>query len=83
MINQLQYNAPMVNPLLVVATGASEIRKVFPPELVPGILESYMAGLKVAFANLIGGMGVATLTTLTCSWKRLNVDAIKNAGGGL
>ena len=83
MLEKLGSDAPMVNPLLVIATGASEIRQVFSPQLVPGIIESYMAGLKVAFAVLIGGMGMATLATLTCSWKRLDVNAIKEAGGGL
>ncbi len=42
--------APSVDPLAVVATGATELRDVFEPEAIPGIVASYMEGLSGSYA---------------------------------
>ena len=44
---------PGVEPGLVIATGATELRKVFTPEQMPAVIQSYMAGLKDAYALAI------------------------------
>ena len=73
MAAKLATTAPQVPALLVIATGASELRDTFPPEVIPGIVEAYTEGLKMGWAVLIGGMGVAVLASFTCKWERLNV----------
>lgn len=65
----------------MVATGATQIRAVFTADQVPGILVAYMAGIKVALAISIGATGVAFLVSLFSSWKTLNMEAHKGAGG--
>ncbi|KAL4881202.1 MFS general substrate transporter [Aspergillus karnatakaensis] len=71
MIKELATSAPDVNPMLVIATGATQIRDVFPDQL-DGILQAYMAGLKATFAISIGTVGFATLLTVFSPWKRLH-----------
>ena len=49
LLKEVAVNVPGVSPGQVVATGATELRKVFTPEQIPAILRSYMAGLKDAY----------------------------------
>jgi hypothetical protein len=56
----------------VLLTGATNIRNVFPPEQIPGILITYMQGIKGAFAIGIGMVGVSFLVSLFNTWKRLH-----------
>ncbi|KAL4770595.1 MFS general substrate transporter [Aspergillus nidulans var. acristatus] len=71
MIKKLATTAPDINPMLVVATGATQVREAFPDHL-DGILQAYMAGLKATFAISIGTVGFATLLALFSPWKRLH-----------
>ena len=76
MTHTLRTSAPDVNPFLLVGTGATEIRKVFTSEQIPGILVAYMNGIKATFAIAIGLVGFACLVSLNNTWKRLH-----SAGG--
>ncbi|KIN08976.1 hypothetical protein OIDMADRAFT_37925 [Oidiodendron maius Zn] len=67
----LPKTAPGVNPGLVIITGASELHNVFPPDVLPGVLEAYMVGLKAAFAVAVAFSGVAFLCTLAIPMKKL------------
>ncbi|KIY02188.1 uncharacterized protein Z520_02326 [Fonsecaea multimorphosa CBS 102226] len=67
----LPETAPGVNPGLVLATGASELRKVFLPDVVPGVLKAYMVGLKAAFAVAVGFSGAAFLCSLAIPMEKL------------
>ncbi|KAK3685144.1 major facilitator superfamily domain-containing protein [Podospora appendiculata] len=80
MLSTVVISAPGINPLKVLATGATQIRNVFTPEDIPGVLIAYMAGIKVAFALSIGGIGFAFLVSLLSSFKKLNTEAVKNTG---
>ena len=81
LIKTLPSTAPGINPAIVVLTGATDLRKAFPPHALPGILEAYMHGLKIAFAIGLASTGVALIIiTLFQKWNRLNPSAI--AGGG-
>lgn len=71
MIKKLATTAPDINPMLVVATGATQVREAFPDHL-DGILQAYMAGLKATFAISIGTVGFATLLAVFSPWKRLH-----------
>lgn len=81
LLKHLPHSAPGVNPVTVVSTGATDLRTAFPADMVPGILEAYMGGLKIAFAIGIASTGMAfVIITLFQRWNRLNPAAI--AGGG-
>ena len=45
-------------------TGASELSDKFPADVLPGVLEAYMIGIKAAFAVAVAFVGTAFL----CSW---------------
>ncbi|KAK5659379.1 hypothetical protein OQA88_1472 [Cercophora sp. LCS_1] len=70
----LPTKAPGVNPQMVLGTGAAELSSVFPPELLPGIIDSYLDGLKAAFAVATGMAGVSFLVVPFVPWKRLHRD---------
>ena len=78
MIATLPISAPGVDPATVIATGATQIRTVFPAAQVPGILVAYIAAIKAAFALSIGASGVAFVFSLFNRWKRLSREAVKN-----
>lgn len=79
MINSLPTNAPSVDVAKVIATGATEIRSAFTADQIPGIVLSYMAGIKVAFAIAIAGAGVGLLASASNRWERLNKEAMASA----
>jgi MFS transporter, DHA2 family, glioxin efflux transporter len=47
LLGGLPTHTPTVNPATVLAAGASELRKLFTPEQVTGIVEAYMHGLRI------------------------------------
>lgn len=71
MLAKLSKSAPSVSGQKVIDTGASELRKVFSPEDLPGVLVAYMHGLKAAFALSIAFCGIAFIATLFVPWRRL------------
>lgn len=64
-------NVPNVDPAKVIATGATEIRSAFTANEIPGIVLSYMSGIKAAFAIAIAGAGVALFASASNRWERL------------
>ncbi len=81
MISRLAVSAPEVNPLVLLGTGATQIREMFPAEQVPGILVAYMAGIKTTMAIAVGAVGVAFVVSLFSNFKRMNTEKVKAAGG--
>lgn len=79
LIKTVPYSAPGVDPLRLIATGATELRNVFTPEELPGILVAYMRGLKISFAVALGSTAMALVVVLFSKWKRLNPAAITGA----
>ncbi|KAH7234358.1 hypothetical protein B0J15DRAFT_554884 [Fusarium solani] len=63
MLDVLATDAPGVNPLQLLATGATEVRATFPGDQLNGILSAYMSGIKGAFAVGIGRVGLAFVST--------------------
>ncbi|KAL8650558.1 MAG: hypothetical protein Q9210_003750 [Variospora velana] len=81
LVKHLPRSAPGIEPLIVVSTGATELRKVFLVDQIPGILVAYMRGLKISFAIGLASTGVAfVIITVFQRYNRLNTSAI--AGGG-
>lgn len=60
-----------MNPQLVVVTGAANLRNVFPPDVLPGVLSAYMVGLKAAFIVAIAFAGSAVLISLAIPMRKL------------
>lgn len=50
-----------VSPVLVIATGATELRDVFSGNVLENVLVSYMTGIKVTFAITTAALGVSFL----------------------
>ena len=59
LLNSLSSLAPTIDPAQVLATGAANLQYVFSPEQLPGLLQAYMRGLKLAFALAIGMGGIS------------------------
>lgn len=71
LIKKLPTTAPGVQPAMVLAAGATELRKIFPPEQIHGILEAYVHGLKVVFALATALVGVSFAFSLMPRWETL------------
>lgn len=83
LIADLPAAAPGVDPAAVVAAGATELRSIFTPEQMPGILAAYMAGIKVALAISIASTGLALVVSLFNRWERLDAKTVKESSGAL
>ncbi|KAH8816687.1 major facilitator superfamily domain-containing protein [Xylogone sp. PMI_703] len=81
LIKTLANTAPSVNPVLLIATGATQIRSAFSPEQVPHIVAAYMSAVKIPFAVSIATAGMALVFSFCLSWKKLYGNALKEAGG--
>lgn len=68
-----------MNPAEVAATGVTEIRSMFPTSVIPGIINAYMDGLKLAYAIAIAAAGLALLISLASKWRNLKGKVV--AGG--
>ena len=77
---RLPVTAPTVNPQQVIATGATELRNVFTPEQIPGILEAYMDGLKLTFLLCIVLAGVAVIVSAFPKWVSLKGKVMPSGG---
>ena len=77
LISKLPELAPGVNVAQVFLAGSTGIPEHFAKAQVPGILLSYMAGLKAAWAMGIALAGVTLLVSFLPEWK-----SIKGAGAG-
>lgn len=80
-MSRLPTSAPGVDPLILLATGATQIRAVFPAEQIPGILVAYMAGIKTAMAICVGAVGAAFVVSLFSKFRRLNTAALTGGAG--
>ena len=72
LLHKLASTAAGVNPALVVATGATDLHRVFSGDELNGVLVAYMAGIKVAFAITVGAVGISVPISLLSKWGRIN-----------
>jgi MFS transporter, DHA2 family, glioxin efflux transporter len=64
LISSIPSNSPGVDIPQLIATGATDLEKVFSSVALPGILRSYMDGLRAAYAIAIVSAGLATTFAL-------------------
>ena len=72
LLTEVPIKAPGVNPALVIATGATQLRSVFSAHDLPGILVAYLDGLKVGFAIAIACACIAFVVSFAPHWRKLN-----------
>ncbi|KAL9025801.1 MAG: hypothetical protein Q9196_005437 [Gyalolechia fulgens] len=78
LLETLPRNAPGVLPVKVIVTGASSLREAFSPEELPGIIASYLSGVRLTFALATGFIGFSFLAALLSPWRK--IDAMKAMG---
>ena len=71
LLSHIKTYEPSVNPQLLIATGATQLRSVFSADQMVGILKAYMDGLHAAYAIAITVAGLATLVSLASKWRNL------------
>lgn len=71
LLGKLPMNAPSVDPQSVVAVGVTQIRATYSADVVPGIVDSYMSGLRVAYAIAIASSGISVVAALLSKWRNL------------
>jgi MFS transporter, DHA2 family, glioxin efflux transporter len=74
LLSEVVKTAPNVNPGLVLATGATELRKVFTEEELPGILEAYMRAIRVPFAIALAACCLTVVLIVIPRWKSIKVN---------
>jgi hypothetical protein len=79
-ISKLRTSAPEVDAMKLITTGASDLRTVFTPEEIPGVLIAYMHGLKSAFAVSVAFCGLAFISTFFIPWGKLRTHSEDSAG---
>ncbi|KAF2657846.1 MFS general substrate transporter [Lophiostoma macrostomum CBS 122681] len=77
MVSELGRIAPGIDPQMVIATGATQIRHAFPADQVPAIVQAYMAGIKVTLALVVGLMGADCLLAPFVPRKRLPAQGLQ------
>jgi hypothetical protein len=71
LIESLQKNVPGINPAEVISVGATELRSHFAPDILSGIIVSYMEGLQVAFIMATVLAGCSVLLSLLLPWANI------------
>ena len=79
LLQRLPETAPTVIPQEVLAAGATELHLLFTPEQIPGILEAYMDGLKLAFLLCIVLAAITLVVSVFPKWVSLKGKV--SAGG--
>ena len=81
LLNLIATKAPNLNPGQVLATGATDIQRVFSGPDLTAVLTSYMAGIKDVFAwSMAGALFTAVLALVVPFKKMPDVENQKTAG---
>lgn len=71
LLKQLSATAPWIDPLQVISTGATDVRKVFPPADVPFILRAYVRGIQTALIVAVAVAGTCTIIAFGAKWEKM------------
>lgn len=82
MLKVLPLDAPNVNPAQVLTTGASDLRRVFNADQIPGIISAYMEGLRIPFAICIACACLSFIVSFAPRWESIKGRVKKDAGAG-
>jgi hypothetical protein len=71
LLQSLARHSPGIDATKVLATGASELRRVFSGADLAAVLRAYMVGIKDVFAFSLAGAALLVLLALVIPFKRL------------
>lgn len=71
LLSTVSVRLPDIDRATIIATGATDLQRVFPPDQLLAIRESYLDGLHGAWAMAIAFAGAALLTGLTLGFKAI------------
>jgi hypothetical protein len=71
MLKELASNAPNIDTVRVLTTGASEISHVFQGADLAAVHKAYMVGIKDVFAFSLAGAAFTVLLSLAIPFKKL------------
>ncbi|KAI0387779.1 major facilitator superfamily transporter [Hypomontagnella monticulosa] len=77
LLKQLPITAPGVDPFAILNAGATDLARVVSAELLPGVLEAYVAGFRAAIIVAIAFGGAATVGSL--GFRMASVRGIREA----
>ena len=73
---------PNFDPQIVANAGATNLRKVVPPQLLPGVLHGYNNAIVTAFILAIACSSAAFLVSLGQEQKSVKGKKLMHGGGG-
>ncbi|KAK8856647.1 Major Facilitator Superfamily protein [Apiospora arundinis] len=84
MVKSAAQYVPGIDTEQLISVGATQLRSVYPPEQIDGIVHAYMDGLKTVFAFGIALLGLSFVFTLVPKWDELRPGAAsaKNESSG-
>lgn len=71
LLKQQSATAPWIDPLQVISTGATDVRKVFSPADVPFILRACVRGIQTALIVAIAVAGTCTIIAFGAKWGKM------------
>ncbi|KAJ7636474.1 major facilitator superfamily domain-containing protein [Roridomyces roridus] len=80
LVQGLVKNVPGIDPSLVLAIGATDLRDAIQPQFVPEVLEVYNQALVAAFYVSIAMAGLSLFGALLVEWKSIKVKSVEVAG---
>ncbi|KAJ4288094.1 hypothetical protein N0V90_012111 [Kalmusia sp. IMI 367209] len=80
LLSTVSTRLPDLDRVTIIATGATDLQRVFSPEQLPAIRASYLDGLHGAWAMAIAFSLAALLTGLTLGFKSIKKPEDKPAG---
>ena len=72
LLQSLATNAPNIDAIKVLGTGASDIQRVFSGADLAAVLDAYMVGIKAVFAFSMAGAVFTAVLTLAVPWKKIS-----------
>lgn len=69
--HKLKQTDPLVSPLKVIGTGATDVRSTFSATDLPFILDAYIDGIKTAFIVAIALACACTVISFGAKWQKL------------
>ena len=79
LIKAVGVHVPGLDPYIVIATGASELRDAFTAEQLPGVLAAYLEGLRVPFILCVACACVTFLVSFTPRWGSIKGASVAGA----
>jgi hypothetical protein len=80
LVTKITQYAPAVNPLEIIAAGATHVRDVTPPASLAGVLQGYNGAVTSTYIVAIAAGGVAFGCSLFMEWKSVKGKKLAVAG---